>query len=535
MLLGALFFAYAMDIRIINPYYSSWLMNGYDWSQHYLGWLFFKTEPWQFPLGKISCYNSQFGTSICYTDSIALLAIPLKLFRKLFPSEIQYFGLFFLSCFVLQGLLGFLLSGLFTKNRLIQLTAASFFIVSPVLVNRYHHTSLCAQWVILCALWFYLKEHEGAFRKVFVSWLTLHIVTSLIHPYLEFIILFVFIAHLFKLRFIQKNINYLQLTLSIVSVSIMLMFNWWINGCFIFEKSTEYSAWGFGEKNLDLLALFNPYGSSKLLYFMKEGSVFWAEGYNYLGLGGIILLFAAVVVFLKSNTMREQLRNYIPLLIALFLLTLIAIGNTVTVYNQILFEIQLSDRLSNLAGVFRSSGRLFWAAYYFIIYVLLYVVVKYFHRKSIPILIALIALQVFDNSDIDKYKKDFNPAENPIKSSKWEVIGRGSENVVIAGKIPWDDGKFFALYAYRHNMKINRGYVARFDWKALQSYVKTLKIQLKEGMADPKSVYIVSKDITAISQDKITCGFIDNFKVCVSKQSVLSELFTEKRVPHGLL
>ncbi|QWR77213.1 hypothetical protein E2O03_006735 [Candidatus Magnetomonas plexicatena] len=427
------------------------------------------------------------------------------------------------------------MAGLFTKNRLIQLTVASFFIVSPVLVNRYYHIGLCAQWAILCALWFYMKEHEESFYKIFTKWLILHIVTTFIFPHLEFVVLVVFIAHLFKLRFIEKKASYHQLIVSIVSVLLTIMLIGLINGCFMFNKSGDYSAWGYGEKNLDLLALFNPYGSSKLLYFMKEGSVFWAEGYNYLGIGGIILLFLAIAVAFKSNIKRCKIRNYIPLLVALSLLTLIAISNRITVFNQVIFEIQLSEKIFALLSVFRASGRLFWPAYYFLIYVLLFFVVKYYDKKSIPILIVLIALQIFDNCDIDKHKNNFNPAENPIKSSKWEVIGRGSKNLVIAGKVPWDDGKFLALFACKHNMKINRGFAARFDWRALQSYVKNLTVQLKEGIADPQNVYIVSKEITAIPKDKITCGFIDNFKVCVSKQSALSELIAEKHGSHGLL
>ena len=78
--------------QTLNPYNIDWLMSAlHDWGTHYLGWHFFKNEPWQFPLGNISNYFAPLGTNVGFTDSIPLLAIFFKLFSAILPENFQYF------------------------------------------------------------------------------------------------------------------------------------------------------------------------------------------------------------------------------------------------------------------------------------------------------------------------------------------------------------------------------------------------------------------------------------------------------------
>ena len=69
---------YGLDV--ILPSNINWLMSAYhDWGQHYLGWAYFKNEPWHFPIGHIENFNYPAGTNIGYTDSIPLLALFFKI------------------------------------------------------------------------------------------------------------------------------------------------------------------------------------------------------------------------------------------------------------------------------------------------------------------------------------------------------------------------------------------------------------------------------------------------------------------------
>ena len=63
----------------LDPRNFMWLMAG-DWLQHWLGWLFFRNDPWTFPLGRISSLLYPVGTNIGFTDSNPLVSLLLKPF-----------------------------------------------------------------------------------------------------------------------------------------------------------------------------------------------------------------------------------------------------------------------------------------------------------------------------------------------------------------------------------------------------------------------------------------------------------------------
>ena len=63
---GVLVFFVLYGYRILDPTYIGWTMEG-DAAQHFLGWHFFRSQPWTFPLGVIQSYNYPEGTSLVYT------------------------------------------------------------------------------------------------------------------------------------------------------------------------------------------------------------------------------------------------------------------------------------------------------------------------------------------------------------------------------------------------------------------------------------------------------------------------------------
>lgn len=88
------------------------------------------------------------GTSIGYTDSIPLVAIPLKIVAGWLPLPMQYLGAWLVACFALQGLFGVFLAQLWTRSAMATLGAASLFVLMPTLLNRAPHPSLCAHWTV---------------------------------------------------------------------------------------------------------------------------------------------------------------------------------------------------------------------------------------------------------------------------------------------------------------------------------------------------------------------------------------------------
>ena len=83
LVLLATYFAFAMLGALrLDPTSTLWLDQG-DIAQHYLGWHFFRGEPWMLPLGANPRYDLDMGSSIVFTDSIPLLALFFKAIRAI--------------------------------------------------------------------------------------------------------------------------------------------------------------------------------------------------------------------------------------------------------------------------------------------------------------------------------------------------------------------------------------------------------------------------------------------------------------------
>ena len=138
LLLGALFFVVIYGFDVLNVCNDAWLLTGRDLQQHYIGWKFFR------------------------------IAACLSLLSPILPQTFQYFGLFGLMCFMLNGGIGSVLVAKFNKSRIFCAFGSVFFILStPVLQRLFgllsedsRHTSLAAHFLILAAIgiWLY-KDH----------------------------------------------------------------------------------------------------------------------------------------------------------------------------------------------------------------------------------------------------------------------------------------------------------------------------------------------------------------------------------------
>ncbi len=106
LILTSLFIGY----ENLNVFNTKWLFSGDDRSAHQIGWYFFKNDFWRFPLGVNPNYGLDIGNSIVYSDSIPLLALLFKSLNFILPSQFQYFSIWFILCFFLQGILSYFLT-----------------------------------------------------------------------------------------------------------------------------------------------------------------------------------------------------------------------------------------------------------------------------------------------------------------------------------------------------------------------------------------------------------------------------------------
>ena len=189
-LCGLFFFLYIYGVRIINPTYTDWLLHSddlegsVDLTQHYLGWVFYRNSPWQFPFGLTEgLYSSP--VSVIYTDSIPLFAFIFKLLSPILPTDFQYFGMYGLLSYVLMGGFAVLLVRRFCKSSLIlHIVSAIIFVANPVLLNRmFLHTALAGHFIIVAGLCLFFYHDTFSFRKGCLLWTVLISCGTLINAY----------------------------------------------------------------------------------------------------------------------------------------------------------------------------------------------------------------------------------------------------------------------------------------------------------------------------------------------------------------
>ena len=185
-LLGLAVFLLLYGFGPLNVTNDAFLRGGYveqDIQQHSAGCLFYRQSPLGLPLCFTQRINWPAGLSVAFTDSIPLFAALFRLLSPLLPSTFQYFGIYTLLCFMLQGGFGALLAGLFTRRTLPALLGAVPFVVSPILLERaFRHTSLAAHFLILGALYYYLlgrRQNRFAYKGLFA----LNCLAFALHPY----------------------------------------------------------------------------------------------------------------------------------------------------------------------------------------------------------------------------------------------------------------------------------------------------------------------------------------------------------------
>ena len=183
------FYTILMIKSAINPVNVDWLMNVKDASQHYLSWLLYlQDSQWHFPLSFTSRLLYPTGFPISYTDAFPLLAVPSKFFGHLLSlPDFQFFGLSIVILHILQLYFGFRLGQVISNNDLIYsfLSGLLIFLFPPLTWRLYGHIALANMWIIVCALWLYLKiYHKYNFKTVLLPQIFLIFIGGGIHPYL---------------------------------------------------------------------------------------------------------------------------------------------------------------------------------------------------------------------------------------------------------------------------------------------------------------------------------------------------------------
>ncbi len=526
--------------------YVNWIYKtGSDIFQHQIGWEWFRQEAWHFPLGHINAYGYPFGTSIIYTDSIPLMAIPFKLLSPLLKPNFQYLGIWELASVTGQMLVGLAVLGEFTNSCIKKILGASLLVLSPPLIFRaFGHDSLTAQWILLAAIWFILLEYRHKLWRG--TWLVLFAAAILVNPYFVAMLLPLWAISLF-FQYSREN-NKCMLAVDVLSVlGVMFLIAYCIG--FFNLGSGNLQATGFGDfswnlngfinpTRWNLFGIINPSLSATILKPLPIGISGQYEGYSYLGLGNLVILPVAGVLFLKRDNSRSHLFFFLPFILVSILFILYALSNKAYLNTQLLWNIPLSGFVLKLCSYFRASGRFIWPVFYFLVLFGIISIIRNMRYATLFLLLVLV-LQFVDVRQLFSSKKftGFVDYQSDIQAEFWQAAAKVNQHIIlIPTKNAFSMYTPFALYARQNKLTLNWGYFARADYGAIDYYANQVWEGFQAGRTNNQTIYIfwdsaleklatknLSDHMVICQVDRVTVGLSEDNKLVQNTSNLLKK------------
>jgi len=414
VIFSVLAFGEIFGFQFLNIRNVDWLFRHSDTAMGQIAWQYFDMDSWHWPPGANPNYGMEFSSGILMSDSNAFFALIFKVLP--IDGAYQYFGVWLLVCFVLQGVFAFKLA----RSVGISLVGSSFFagfcVVSPIMIWRLDgHLNLVGHWLILAALYLYFS------MRVFFDiwhWISIIFVSTLVHPYIGVMCCLIFAAYFGKL-FLSKRYALSSLVFLGGGGVLSFIFALWIGGYFLLGGSG--SAGGFGFYRMNVLSFIQPIPVEWSRFFKaREG--FGAgdyEGNAYVGVGFLVLLIVGFPYFFRS--IRGSWRGNIALIGVCIIFVMFAVSNNIGVGAEN-FTFSLPGALVNAFGVMRASGRFIWPVWYLILLFAFYVLSNELNRKQFLFVVVVgFCLQLYDTSNgLGSVNNRWgSPFQQDLKSSLW--------------------------------------------------------------------------------------------------------------------
>lgn len=492
-------FIYFTGGAILNPTNVTWLYWG-DPATSYLGWQFFRdTALIQFPLGKTPNFGSGFSSSILYTDSIPLVAIPLKYFSFLLPDSFQYFGIWIYTTFILQVFFASKVLACWVKNSTLRVLGSTLFLIAPIFLYRLVHNGsghigFTNQFLILWAILLILQKSKSVFR-----WSVILCFSVLLSVGILPMILMLFVTYMaidaVKQRADQVFIT--NLVLIFIPLLLTVLVLWATGGTMVSNTTSE----GFGKYRSTLASMIDPsppfdFSWSQIApQIDSPGGT--EEGFSFIGISGI-LLFPFMLFFLKH---KNNLRDMTSLLAAGILMLILSLSNVVSFGNRVLFTYQVPELLAPIFETLRSSGRFTWPIIYLL---LLFGVVGSIEATSIGrgsalsfvFILSMVFIQLIDMAPATaEIRERFSQPgfTASLTDPKWNELAKQYNHLVVIPPLNNDPGWFeLALLANNWGMTSNAAYFGRVDENKLANEGARLQRVVDEQQFDLNSLYVIT-------------------------------------------
>ncbi|HVW92816.1 MAG TPA: DUF6311 domain-containing protein [Devosia sp.] len=473
---------------ILDPGNVGWLRVG-DRAMHTLGWWFFRVTPWGWPLGVSPRNGLEISSSVALSDSLPLFAIPFKLLSPLLPKVFQYWGLWFLLSMVLQGVFGYLIGRSLRLSRPVSVLLGAALVMTPAFLFRLpFHMALAGHWVLLCAIWLYVKE--PAPRRF--AWPLLIVITSMVHVYLLAMVFALWLAALVQ-RLWLGRLDRTGAVVELVAGIALCLVTLWAMGFFM---TSSLGAEGFGLYKMNLSAFFDPNKWSWLWPDLPNADGDY-EGLSFPGLGVLLLLALGLGLAWRRVGALVSPR-WLPLLVVAVGGVVFAISNKPALGHWEIGTIPLPGAVLDFASMFRASGRMVWPAAYLAAVLAFVLLARRLAPR--PLLVLTAAALVLQIADTSKGWTEFaatRPAPSPtwptrIKSAFWDFAARHYDKVraipVEGINRNWAELSFYAAF---HGMSSDAAYLGRLDADGYWRLKAMARAALTEGALEPDALYVL--------------------------------------------
>jgi len=514
-IIGAIVFIQFFGLTTVDPTNTNWIYSNMgDVTQHHLGWVYFRNTPWTFPIGLTDGISSGSMVSCMYTDSLPLFAIFFKLLSPVLPETFQYFGLWGVVCFALNGGFGALLLRRINSSLLFTSVGSIFYSgFFPSIQRIPQHNTLAAIWLIMVAMILaldYNRQYKKRFTSV-VLWTLVCMLAALVHMYFLPMIYLVMLGYIILLVFIEKKTKLAAITFG--SSTFFTVLTMWCIGAFYGNGS--YVDGGFGMYSANLNTFFNSMGHSKYLRQLSTTRD-QGEGYGYLGLGMLVCCFLGIIIAIsrmerKEGKTTKNISDYckkhkvqIRAFLLVFLLSFMwAVSTTVALNHNVLIDIKLPRLILGVFSIFRASGRFIWLPCLMVMTTALWLVSKLDKRSAAAAVSICAWLNYMDLRNYhDEMHKQYAEAPafvSEIDQDEWQKASNGITEIIFL-PLPDSYKTYMQLYfntaqlASEKGIRLSSFYLARTDYGTLAAYAQEQYELLTSGKGRDNALYVFFTD-----------------------------------------
>ena len=259
----------------------------------------------------------------------------------------------------------------------------------------------------------------------------------------------------------------------------------------------------YGQFAVNLNAFWNPLWGSRYLPALGVRASAAYEGYNYLGLGVLLLLQFVAYWVVTGKVSDRTTRSSAPLAAAAVGLFALGVSHEVYCGEHLIATIPLPTIVLDAINMLRGSGRLLWVAYYCILFAAVATVRKFVPgRLGVVLAITALGIQVIDLSPryfglkqhfIEHYVQLRGMEDTLLRAPEWRTFSdRYKQILVVPMEHMAPNYLRLGLYAADHRMPINVGYFARIDGRAVGDRSAALLAAVKAGHFDDHALYIIN-------------------------------------------